>query len=288
MFIKMISIIICSRNTQIDSDLYSNLQETIGLDYELIVIDNSKNVYSIYEAYNLGIKKSTGDYLCFIHDDIRFHTKNWGKIIESIFQSDENIGLIGVAGTKIKAKITSAWWDCPEKYRVMNIKQQLKSGQVEDWFFGWNNSNIEEVVAIDGVFMAMPRKDKIYFTNQLKGFHNYDLDISFKVKKNKKKIVVTNQLLLEHFSEGKVDASWVKSTLKIHNLYNDILPLNVVDNFSLFEYKDIDFENVKKMIYLSFIENRKYLALRIWITFFLEYPRNKYHSLFWKEFLNLK
>jgi hypothetical protein len=30
---------------------------TIGCEYELIIIDNSENKYSIYEAYNLGIER---------------------------------------------------------------------------------------------------------------------------------------------------------------------------------------------------------------------------------------
>lgn len=282
----MISIIICSRNVQLDEAFYSNLQETIGVANELVIIDNSENKYSIFEAYNLGIEQSKGDYLCFIHDDIRFHTLGWGKTIESIFQSDATIGLIGVAGTKVKSKIPSAWWDCPEEYRVINIKQHLKSGQIEDWYVGWKNNNIEEVVAIDGVFMVMPKKDNVFFSHKMKGFHNYDLDISFKVKKNGKKIVVTNELLLEHFSEGQVDASWVQSTLKIHNLYNEVLPISLAENFSSDDHKKNDLENVKKMIYLSLKENKKKLALQIWFRFFLEYPLDKYHSVFWKEYLN--
>ena len=282
----MLSIIICLRKKDISEVLLLNITETIGCFYELIIIDNSENKYSIFEAYNLGIKKSSGDYLCFIHDDIRFHTKNWGRIVESIFQSDEEIGLIGVAGTKVKSKMPSAWWDCPEEYRVINIKQHLKSGQIEDWYVGWKNNNIEEVVAIDGVFMVIPKKDNVFFSHKMKGFHNYDLHLSFRVKKNRKKIVVTNQLLLEHFSEGQVDTGWVQSTLKIHNLYNEILPISLAENFLSDDLKKNDLENVKKMIYLSLRENKNKLALRIWFRFFLEYPINKYHSIFWKEYLN--
>ena len=66
----MISIIICSRDKSISEELSTNISETINHDYELIVIDNSKNKYSIFEAYNSGIKKSKGLYWCFIHDDI--------------------------------------------------------------------------------------------------------------------------------------------------------------------------------------------------------------------------
>ena len=68
----MISIIICCRIQTINKDLSENIKNTVGCDYELIVIDNSQNSYSIFEAYNLGIERSNGDYLCFIHDDILY------------------------------------------------------------------------------------------------------------------------------------------------------------------------------------------------------------------------
>ena len=71
----MISIIICSRTQAISKDLSENVQNTVGCDHELVIIDNSENQYSIFEAYNLGIKQSKGEYLCFAHDDILFHTK---------------------------------------------------------------------------------------------------------------------------------------------------------------------------------------------------------------------
>ncbi|MCD9575267.1 glycosyltransferase [Flavobacterium soyae] len=283
----MISIIICSRSTQIDPIFFNNITETVDSAYELIIIDNSENKHSIFEAYNLGIKKSKGTYLCFIHDDIRFHTKGWGKAVISIFQSDAEIGLIGIAGTKVKGKMISGWWDCPEEYRVMNIMQHLNSGKTEHWNMGWRDNSVEEVVAVDGVFMAMPKKEKISFSEKFKGFHNYDLDISFKVKKCGKKIVVTNQILLEHFSEGQVDANWVKSTLKIHNYYNKILPLTVENNLSKDELESIDFENLKKMIYLAFTYKRPYLAFRIWFKFFLKHPKNKFHNYFLREFIKL-
>jgi glycosyltransferase involved in cell wall biosynthesis len=284
----MLSIIICSRTPKISPELLHNIEETIGCAYELIIIDNSENKYSIFEAYNLGIKKSIGDYLCFIHDDIRFHTEGWGNVTSSIFQSDAKIGLIGVAGTKVKTKMLSGWWDCPEKYRVINIIQHLRSGKIENWHVGWNDSFLEEVVAIDGVFMAMPKRDKVFFTKKFSGFHNYDLDISFKVGLNNKKIVVTNQILLEHLSEGVVDGDWVNSTLKTHNFYNKILPLSIDSNLKDSDYKAIDFDNVRKMIYLAFMYKRRYLAFRVWLKFFLKDPKNEYHSYFWKEFIKLK
>ena len=50
-----ISCIICSRNTEISEELRYNIDYTIGCDYELVVIDNSKKEYNIF-AYNEGVR----------------------------------------------------------------------------------------------------------------------------------------------------------------------------------------------------------------------------------------
>jgi hypothetical protein len=51
----MISIVICARANDINEALKENIQNTIGVPYELIVIDNGKNEYSIFSAYNKGV-----------------------------------------------------------------------------------------------------------------------------------------------------------------------------------------------------------------------------------------
>ena len=103
---KGISIIICSRTKKLTPVFLENIEKTVGVDYELIVIDNSENKYSIFEAYNLGIKKSKGEVLCFMHDDVLFHTNNWGNILQTIFNKNELIGLIGILNPDFKRTST--------------------------------------------------------------------------------------------------------------------------------------------------------------------------------------
>ena len=139
----MISIIICSRTSTISKDLSENIKNTVGCVYELIVIDNSDNTYSIFEAYNIGIERSKEDFVCFIHDDIFFHTKNWGSIVQDIFEQNKKMGLLGVAGAKSKTKMPSAWWDCPEADKVLYLKQHLRNGSIEDWNLGFRDKNLK-------------------------------------------------------------------------------------------------------------------------------------------------
>ena len=174
----MISVIICSRAKTISTLLQENIANTIGVDYELIVIDNSRNKYSIFEAYNTGISKSNGEILCFIHDDINLKTQNWGGVLANIFDKNQNIGLIGVAGSKSKTKMPSAWWNCPDEDLCINIIQHYSNQKIEHWQKGFNENSEQEVVAIDGVFMAARKLDTVLFNKNMKGFHNYDLNFS--------------------------------------------------------------------------------------------------------------
>lgn len=279
----MISIIICSRKAQISSVLFQNIMDTIGCHYELIVIDNSENKYSIFEAYNAGIKKSSGNYLCFIHDDIKFHTANWGEIIESIFESEKKIGLIGIAGTKLKTKMPSSWWDT--NYNVLKIKQHYKDGSTEILDKGFEISDIVEVVAIDGVFMAMRRNDKFIFDEQLKGFHNYDLYLSLQNYKQQKKICVTNRIFLEHFSEGNLNTLWIESTSSFHKKYKNDFPIYLEEQFSKEHIKKLEYKIGVKFI-ATLIEQKMYKdAIYWWYKIFKIHPFSKYHYKFWKDML---
>lgn len=214
----MISVIICARKKDINEVLNKNIIDTIGCTYELIVIDNSQNQYSIFEAYNLGIKKSKGDILCFIHDDILFHTKVWGVILESEFKENPNFSLIGIAGAKVKTQFPTGWWDCETKYKVKNIIQHDK-GKIQKQCFGFTNDNLHEVLVIDGVFMALRQGHNFLFDIDLKGYHNYDLSLSCEVRIKGGKIGVTNKILIEHLSIGKLNKDWFFSIIQFHKKY---------------------------------------------------------------------
>ncbi|TDE28052.1 hypothetical protein E0I61_13205 [Flavobacterium ranwuense] len=281
----MVSIIICSRENTISQELSVNIAETIGCAYELIVIDNSQNQYSIFEAYNLGIEKSSGEFLCFIHDDIFIHTNDWGTIINHIFSENQDIGLIGVAGAKIKTKIPSAWWDCAENQKVIHIIQHFPNREKKKWNFGFENEQNTEVVAIDGVFMTMRNDKCIYFNTKMKGFHNYDLNISMEYKKQEYKIIVTNEILLEHFSLGTVNEAWVRSTYEIHKIYRKLLPLGKREKPIS---KKVEVANAKRFIEESLKYSLNKIAISVWMQLFYLNPISKYHYRFWKRILKKK
>ena len=202
----MISFIICSRGKDIPTLLRENIQSTIGCDYELVIIDNTDNKYSIFQAYNKGVEQAKGDILCFAHDDVLFRESSWGQTIVNHFQEDKQIGVIGFAGAHFLPSTPLYWYSSPfVSQRNLNNDQGLVTEHFHEEWFGKNN--IIEVAAVDG-FCFFARKDlfdKIAFDDKTyKGFHLYDMDICMQAIDSGNKVCVCRDVLAEHcWSESK-------------------------------------------------------------------------------------
>ena len=82
----MYSIIICSISPERLSRLKANIQETIGVEHEIIAIDNRETHWPIAKVYNEGARRARFPYLFFVHEDVRFHTTGWGEVIAEKLQ----------------------------------------------------------------------------------------------------------------------------------------------------------------------------------------------------------
>ena len=271
----MISVVICSRESKISESLFNSIKEKIGCDYELIIIDNSETKYTIASAYNIGLEKSKYDIICFIHDDIVFHSLNWGIKLFEIFKTDQKIGLVGIAGSRIKTKTPSSWWENNPKHWVMNLIQHFpERKEIKTISRGFENSSFEETVVIDGVFMGLRKDNCIRFNEKMSAFHNYDQSISIEYLKRDYKIGVTNEILLEHFSIGTKNKQWLLSNLNFYNYYSKYLPLAVNSESIKREDKLYNYfiliNNFSKF-------NLKFYALKYWFLFFLQKPFSKKH-----------
>ena len=158
----MISLIICSRQPDIPQALKDNISETIGVEYELIVIDNSKNKYSIFQAYNEGVRRSQYPYLCFMHEDISYHTQDWGKNIFEHFR-DEKVGLIGIGGCHYLSKypVSLLSWKLAERnkfYSYNYIQRYDKNKKHDTEIFSNLPGSSVDVVAVDGMWFCMKRE----------------------------------------------------------------------------------------------------------------------------------
>ncbi|MBI2107152.1 glycosyltransferase [Candidatus Woesearchaeota archaeon] len=242
----MISVIICSRNLELLKGLSENIQETIGCSFELVAIDNRKNQYGICSAYNSGIKKAKSDILCFVHEDVRFLTKNWGEILLKKLQ-DKKVGVIGVAGTTL----------LPEDGIWYNSQRPFVQGQVVHSFNGKEQverygtlGKDSEVVVLDGLFLSCRKEtaEKFRFNEALfQGFHFYDIDFCVRVSQNFNNLV-TYDILLKHFSGGNIDKEFQDSRKKFIELYKHLLPYTKLKLISQkrFPWQTLNYDSNKK------------------------------------------
>lgn len=240
----MISVIVSSHRVAYFSALTTNIAETIGVDYELIEVKNPGTM-GICKAYNIGAKKSKFPYLCFVHEDVKFISKNWGQNLITHFSTDPKCGVIGLAGSICKNRMATSWWqpviNGTETKRT-NYIQGFPNRTSKHFLLNPLQEDKSLVVSLDGVFMAMKRNvwEKVLFDEKLlKGFHAYDLDFTIRSSKNFNNYVVYD-ILLEHYSEGVNDLNWLKQNLLIHKKNKGRLPIIKCNSIHKEQLRKID------------------------------------------------
>lgn len=246
----MISIIICSRTPSIPDSLQMNIRNTIGeYEYEIIVIDNSTCCYSLFSAYNKGASVSNYPYLCFMHDDITFNSKNWGEVvIRHLKQPDA--GVLGVAGSLYKSEIPSSWWVPFEKQKFNRDYVLTVNDNHESIINLPVTCKTSEIVVLDGVWFCCRRllwEECPFDERNYHGFHFYDLDFSLNAYLKGYKNYVTNEVFIEHNSKGNFNVDWIDSARIFHSKWREYLPISLI-NMCEEEEKKINLEFLKNWL----------------------------------------
>lgn len=264
----MISIVICHRNKDYLQKITANIQKTIGIPFELVVIDNSTNQHSIFEAYNIGVSKSSYPIICFTHEDILFHTENWGqKVIEHFI--DQSIGMIGIIGGNIFPKSPAPWWsNIMLNDHLINVLQHwqrnvshqsyqtmISENAGETITHQFNNPsglNVVDAVVLDGLWFCIRKelfdKYSVKFDSEtFHSFHSYDSDISLQVKEHARVCVVFD-ILTEHFQQGTFNRDWFESTLALSRKWRNKLPI-FAKPVDMSKYPLYEWETLRTFIY---------------------------------------
>jgi hypothetical protein len=229
----VISVITSVYKKAVFDDFAKNLQETIGVPYELVSIDNSKGEMGLCEVYNKGAAQARFDILCYAHEDILINTPDWGSKVTALFGSMPELGLLGVAGCSYKPLIPSGW-SFPfslEAAMHTNYIQTIKEPVRRSYpsYYNPDNQAVSRVVSVDGMWFCTRRSvaREIRFDDRtFKRFHCYDVDYSLAVYQ-RYQVAVTSGIQVEHFSQGSFGEEWVRETLKLHRKWAKVLPINL-------------------------------------------------------------
>ena len=224
-----IAVVVCSKkNTEENKGFVEHIKETCGCDTHVYMIHNPDGV-SLSKIYADMVvnKEIDSDIIVFIHDDIEFLKKGWGKEVLRLFNEHKEYGIIGVAGSA-QFDENGAWWNYEKKYG-----QVLHRSEGKSWLTAFSpllTKDLEDVVVIDGLFMAVhKRRISENFSRELDGFDMYDIWFclsNFFAKKCK--IGVTTNIRLAHNSIGALKDSWYKNREIINQKFGNKFPIDIL------------------------------------------------------------
>ncbi|HHW01018.1 MAG TPA: glycosyltransferase [Clostridiaceae bacterium] len=184
---------ICFISCVNDHELYrealyyiNHLEVPQGYEIECISIENAK---SMAQGYNKAMKLSDAKYKVYLHQDVYIINKFFIKDILNIFENNEKIGMLGVAGAKT-VPTNAIWWESGEKCGKV---YDTHTGQNNLLSFGEVKSDYETVKAIDGLIMItqydIPWREDIF-----DGWHFYDLSQSMEFIRAGYDVAIPNQV----------------------------------------------------------------------------------------------
>jgi hypothetical protein len=226
----MITIGFSSR--KVDNSFVELLKKTCGLpNPEIIPVENNGE-FSLPEVYNMILEKSSNDIVILCHDDIYFDSKNWGQKILKHIKRNEEYGILGLAGS-VQLPKSAKWWEDFSKMKGI-VNHEHGGKKWESKYSSSKGNELDDVVLVDGLFIVINKKNiKKTFNEEIKGFHFYDVDFSFRNFIEGVKIGVMYDVRVTHKSIGETNIQWEKNREIFAENYKDILPVKIKKNLTL-------------------------------------------------------
>lgn len=185
---KKICFIICANNKQYLDEclLYLNLLEVpAGYSTELLIVEDA---HSMTSGYNEAMNSSDAKYKIYLHQDSFVINRNMLVELLSLFNANNEIGLVGTIGSERLPSDAVMWHTnrCGNFYRLDEINELIekKIDMVEDRY--------REVQAVDGLFMAT-QYDIPWREDILDGWDFYDVSQCMEFRRKGFKVVVAPQ-----------------------------------------------------------------------------------------------
>ena len=200
-----------------------DVKYSIGVPCEVYCYPNF-NEYSLSSVYNRALAEhdDKNSAFVFMHNDIIFVTKNWGKRLLAKF-NNTNYSIIGLAGSMILGE-KAVWWEVPQTMiGIVNHTNGLRTWTSE---YSKEFAGVKPVVVIDGCFMAVdPNNITDKFDEEFAGFHFYDLSLCVPNYLNGVDIGVITDIRITHKSIGITNDQWEQNRQFFIQKYSADLPI---------------------------------------------------------------
>ena len=205
-----------------------HIRKTVGFKNAEIIEVVNDGEKSLTKVYNEILNQAKNDIVVLCHDDLIFETKSWGnKIIKHFTKT--NYGILGVAGTT-NMPSSGMWWENRRKM-VGVVNHEHLGKKWESKYSTSLGNDIEEVVVVDGLFMAIHKQRiKSDFIEDFDNFHFYDISFCFENYMAGVHIGVLYNIKITHSSIGQTNDAWEENKIKFAEKYSDNLPISLPYN----------------------------------------------------------
>jgi len=157
-----------------------------GYEVETIAVEDAK---SLTGGYNQGMQMSDAKYKVYLHQDVWILHQNFVVDILELFHEHQNVGLIGVIGTK-RIPQSGIWWESDQKEgKVVDSH----TGTLALLDFQSTREKITQVEAVDGLLFAT-QVDMKFRDDLFDGWHFYDISQCLEFQKKGYKVAVPYQM----------------------------------------------------------------------------------------------
>ena len=217
---------------KIDDNFVELLKKSSGISNPEIIPVENNGQFSLTEVYNKILNDSKNDIVILCHDDIYFDSKNWGQKILNHFKRNPDYGVLGLAGST-QLPSSAKWWEDFSKMRGI-VNHEHGGKKWESKYSPSLGNQIDDTVLVDGLFIVINKNNiKQPFNEEIKGFHFYDVDFSFRNFIDDVKIGVMYDVRVTHKSIGETNEQWEKNREVFAEKYKDILPVKIKRNLTL-------------------------------------------------------
>lgn len=284
-----ISIIIVTYNSanDIEKCLLSIIKETKDINYEVWVIDNSSkdNTVDIVNKYvdeyeninlvisenkgfnagnNIGIKKSTGEYIALLNPDTIL-LNNAFKIIINNMKKQKNVGACGATLYHEDMSLNMSHGSFPSLLET--LVRIIKIRKDETYYLADTSKKIMEVEFPSGADFVFKRAliDEIGLLDEDYFIYFDETDYALKIKK----LGLKNYI----YTDAKIIHAQGKSTENVSDFAYEMF----IESYAKYLKKNVSSIESKLIMYLRIFE----IKLKL---FLVKFARNKYHN----KYINLK